>query len=186
MKRMSFYLFVFLFIIAGCSNENAGNTLVEMEQAGTETVKHTIKMPKEMPSTFKFMVRFGYGTVNKNEINTFQGTITKDLIANGTATMPMKFTKEELRIIYNKMKEINIMDEKELEPAKQSCQRSPYNEDIWEININGETKTLIWTDKYCAGTTDTQQLLELRQFVQQMVEGKEEYKKMPESEGGYE
>lgn len=183
MKRIGSLLFVILIIIVGCGKEPEMNavTSIEQESAGQQN-----KMPKEMPGTFDFMVRFGYGTVNKNEINTFQDTVTKDLIMNGTATAQITLSKEEMRSIYIKMREINIMGEKELGAANQTCERVPYSEDIWEVNINGETKTLTWTDRYCAQTSDMEQLLELRDFVEQIVKTKEEYKKLPESEGGYE
>ncbi|MGO4546103.1 hypothetical protein AB4Z29_15010 [Paenibacillus sp. 2TAB23] len=186
MKRISSYLFVFLFIIAGCSSEKELASVAVIDQEATNSVKQTIKMPKDMPSTFDFMVRYGYGTANKNEINTFQGTITKDLIANGTATTPMKFTKEELRSIYNKMREMDIMSEKKLETEVKGCETVPYNEDIWEVNVNGNTVTMSWTDRYCSQTVEAEQLLELRQFVELIVQERTEYQNLPESEGGYE
>lgn len=185
MKRIGILLFVFLFIIVGCGTEPEMNAATQVEQPENETVKQQNKMSKEMPGTFDFMVRFGYGTVNKNEINTFQDTVTKDLIMNGTASAQITLTKEEMRSIYNQMREINIMGEKVLAAANQTCERVPYSEDIWEININGETKTLTWTDRFCTQTSDMEQLLELRNFVDQIVKTKEEYKKLPESEGGY-
>ena len=172
MKRLCVLFAVLLFIITGC---------------GTETdSKESNSMPKEMPDMFDFIVRFGYGDVNKNEINTYQDTATKDLIAKGTATANITLTMEEMRSIYEKMREINIMGTKELVPAKMRCSQVPYSEDSWKININGETKTFTWSDENCEITDDAAQLLELRNFIQHIVAGKEAYKVLPESEGGYE
>ncbi|MDQ0916328.1 hypothetical protein [Paenibacillus sp. V4I5] len=78
-------------------------------------------MPKEMPNNFDFMVRFGYGEVTKNEINTYQDTVTKDLIINGNAIANITFTMEEMRSIYEKMREINIMGTKELVHTNMNC-----------------------------------------------------------------
>ncbi|OMF36939.1 hypothetical protein BK133_08480 [Paenibacillus sp. FSL H8-0548] len=184
MKRLYSFIFVLLLITAGCSTEkNIKIESTRIQKPSKAAEQNT--MPKTMPNAFNFMVRYGYGTVNKNEINTFQGTATKDLIMNGTASAKIAFTKEEMISIYEKMREINIMAMKELEPAVKGCERVPYSEDTWEININGETKTFTWTDKYCELSEDAERVLELREYIQSIVEAKQEYINLPESEGGY-
>lgn len=105
---------------------------------------------------------------------------------NGTATAKITITTEEMRSIYEKMREINIMGTKELAPATINCAREPNGEDSWEISLNGETKTFTWSDKYCDPSSDAKQLLELRIFIQDIVAGKEAYDKLPKTEGGYE
>lgn len=167
MSRNSFLILIFLLIMTGCEKalEN--------------------KMPEEMPSVFSFSVRFGYGEVNKNEINTFQNTFTKDLIMNGTATTEIIFTKDEMRSIYEEMREVNIMGAKDLVPSNNNCSRKPFSEDSWELLINGQTKTFSWSDKYCEPTSDAKQLLELRKYIQKIVESKEAYLLMPKAKGGY-
>ncbi|AJS58615.1 hypothetical protein [Paenibacillus sp. IHBB 10380] len=169
MKRLCSLLFVLLFIITGC---------------GTET-KQQNKMPKVLPEDFDFMVSFGYGEVTKNEINTYQDTVVKDLIMNGTTTANITFTMEEMRSIYEKMREINIMGTKVLLPTNQNCSQKPYNKDSWKISVDGETKNFTWSDKNCDVTSDAQQLLELRTFIQNIVAGKDAYKELPQAEGGY-
>jgi hypothetical protein len=49
-------------------------------------------------------------------------------------------------------------------PADQSCDKTPYNEDSWQISMDGETKTFTWSDKNYEVTNDAKQLLELRTF----------------------
>lgn len=184
MKRLYAVLFALLLVTAGCEAKSNLNIESDTDQH-IETTTAPNKMPKDMPSTFNFMVRFGIGTVNKNEINTFQGTVTKDLIENGTASAKIKFTKEELSSIYLKMRDINIMAIQNLSPAVSGCERVPFSEDMWEISINGETNTFTWTDKHCNLTEEAEQVLELRKFIQDIVEEKPEYIKLPEAEGGY-
>ncbi|WP_219834008.1 hypothetical protein [Paenibacillus sp. R14(2021)] len=142
-------------------------------------------MPSEMPSNFDFTVTFGVGEVNKNEINTYDGTVTKDLITRGTATAQLALTLEEKRAIYAKMREVNIMGLQDLVPDNLNCDQTPYNEDSWQIRVNGETHTWTWSDRHCKVTKDAKQLLALRTFIQQMVENKEAYNALPEAEGGY-
>ncbi|GAA0342200.1 hypothetical protein GCM10008931_36980 [Oceanobacillus oncorhynchi subsp. oncorhynchi] len=50
-----------------------------------------------MPDDFDFSIQFGVG--KNNEINTFEGTVTKDLIENGTATAEISLTEEEMNQI---------------------------------------------------------------------------------------
>lgn len=55
-----------------------------------------------MPDDFNFSIHFG--VQKRNEINTFDGTVTKDLIADGTATTELTLTKDEMKDIYKKCK----------------------------------------------------------------------------------
>lgn len=162
------------------------------EEFNSETSKKvtntpTSKMPKDMPSDFDFSIQFG--VQKKNEINTFKGTVTKDLIADGTVTTELNLTKEEMEDIYEKMKEINIDETKKFtpEPINGSvCLQEPFGEDAWEIIINDETITQLFSGEYCEPTTDAKQLIELRDYVFNIIKSKGEYKSLPESNGGYE
>ncbi|MEK3715908.1 hypothetical protein [Paenibacillus sp. FSL R7-0333] len=142
-------------------------------------------MPEDMPEYFDFLVRYGYGEVSKNEINTYQDTLVKDLIVNGTATANITLTGEEMRSIYERMRGISIMSKMQLVPAKQSCSVVPYQEDSWRITVNGFTRNWSWSGENCELTEDAEKLLELRNFIADIVAGKEAYQELPEAEGGY-
>ena len=187
MNKVICTFIVIVFILTGCSTDSepiSDNTSIPKETVKQETNKQPIIMPQTMPNDFNFKVSYGYGEVRKNVIDTYTGTVKKDLIAKGTATADLSFTSEELRIIYYKMKNINIMGEKQL-IADSGCGRIPSNTDTWQVTVNGETATLTWTDNACSITKDAQQLLELRQYIQHIVALKESYKALPEAEGGY-
>lgn len=144
-------------------------------------------MPEDMPNDFGFSIQFGVR--KNNEINTFKGTVTKDLLADGTATAEVNLTDEELAAIYEKMKEINILETKNFIPDLIDgtiCVQEPYEEDEWKITINGETSTHSFSGTYCKLTNDAKQLLELRNDVFSMIKDKEEYVELPESKGEYE
>ncbi|ACT01139.1 hypothetical protein [Paenibacillus sp. JDR-2] len=152
--------------------------------AGCSKETQKLQMPENMPEDFRFSVSFGYGEVNKNEIDTYNGTVTKDLVTKGTASAALTFSKDELQSIYGKMKDIAILSEKRF-PQKGNCSQTPSSTDSWKITVNGETKTLSWTNEYCDVTKDAQDLLELRSYIQKIVEGKDTYKALPAAEGGY-
>lgn len=140
-------------------------------------------MPDEMPNDFEFSVQFGVGS--KNEINTFNNTVTKDLVVDGTITKKIPLTKEEIKSVYEKMKQINVLEPKKLEQKKKRCMQTPYSEDKWKIKLNGETITFYLSEEYCNYTNDAKQLIELRNYIFDIVLNKDEYKKLPEPSGGY-
>ncbi|QUG41219.1 hypothetical protein KD050_18360 [Psychrobacillus sp. INOP01] len=148
---------------------------------------NTQNMPIDMPSDFDFSIQFG--VQKKNEISTFEGTVTKDLIADGTATTEFILTEEEMKDIYEKMLEINIAEKKEFTPEPingTTCMAEPHGEDEWKIIINGETIRHLFSEEYCEPTNDAKQLIELRNYVFNIIKTKSEYKSLPESKGGYE
>lgn len=170
MKLRVYLLFLALLLI-GCESN-------EMSMESSNAV-----MPAEMPSDFDFKVQFG--VMKKNEINTFDNTITKDLIADGTVKVNLPLTLEEKTKIYEKMKEVNITEKKELIP-KTNCMKKPFSEDEWMITINGETINHYISEEYCDTTDDAKQLIELRNYIFTLVKSKEEYKSLPEANGWYE
>lgn len=140
-------------------------------------------MPEHMPEDFNFAIQFGIG--KKNEINTFENTVTKDLILDGTATTEINFTKEQMNNIYKKMKEINILETKKFTPKSDNCVQQPHGEDEWKIRIDGRMVTVFISGKYCTTTNDARQLIRLRDYIFNIVKNKPEYKQLPNSKGMY-
>lgn len=156
------------------------------EPSSNEISSAPESMPKNMPDDFNFSVQFG--VEKKNEINTFKGTVTKDLIEDGTATAEIIFTDEEMNEIYEEMKGVNILETKKFIPEPLDgtvCMQQPHGEDIWEITIKGETITHSYSEEYCEPTNDAQELMELRDYVFNIVKHRDEYKELPKSKGGY-
>ncbi|WP_341347925.1 hypothetical protein [Paenibacillus sp. FSL H3-0469] len=176
--RPIYYLLLAVLLLAGC-NTNKDT------QPNPEQPELLGEMPEEMPADFDFLVRYGYGEVTKNEINTYHNTVVKDLIMNGTATADITLTEDEMRSIYERMRDIRIMGKLELVPLKQSCAVVPYEEDSWRITVNGFTRNWSWSGENCELTEDAEQLLELRTFIAEIVAVKEEYQALPEADGGY-
>lgn len=144
-----------------------------------------IEMKEEMPSDFAFKVSYGYGETQKNSVNTFDQTVTKDLIAAGTASASLTLTEEELKTIYKRMYELNVPALTELAPRNTTCSQIPYEEDTWEIRMNGTTITRSWSSEHCKLTEDAEQLKLLRNEVMELIQEKPEYKQLPEAQGGY-
>jgi hypothetical protein len=179
MKKRSLLLTIFFItiVLAGCQSNGAE---VALSSGNPVTVQ---QLPEIMPSDFNFSIAFGVG--KRNEINTFDGTVTKDLISDGTKTVDLKFNDEEMSAIYVKMKEVKINETKEFVPAG-GCRREPYEEDEWKIKVDRETITLYISGEYCDPTYDAKQLIQLRNYIFSIVKGKDAYQSLPKPSGAYE
>jgi len=169
-------------ILGACTETTSENE----PSSSSKTHPSNQTMPDEMPDDFGFSVSFGYG--KKNEINTFKGTVTKDLIDDGIATIDLVLSDAELLEVYEKMKEIEVMQPKKFNPKPmtgESCEQEPYEEDEWEIMIDGETIEHYISGKYCEPTEDAKQFHALRNFVYNKIKNKDDYRELPEASGGY-
>jgi hypothetical protein len=182
-----FLLFLLVVLVLSACSPASTEPYKDNGKASNEDGLASKPMPKDMPEDFGFTVQFGVGKIN--EINTFKGTVTKDLISDGTATANVSLTDEEMILIYEQMKQNRMTKEKKLipEPVDGSiCMIEPYEEDEWEIILDGETITQSISGEYCDPTKDAKQLLALRDFVFSKIKSKEEYKNLPDAHGGYE
>lgn len=139
----------------------------------------TSSMPEQMTDDFGFSIQ--YGGDQKNEIDTFKGLVVKDLVENGTAEANITFSDKEMSEIYEKMKDINVLEKKKF---NSKCESEPYEETEWKIIIDSEIVTHSIRE-YCDPTSDAEQFLALRNYIFDKIKVKEEYIKLPESEGGY-
>src|SRR5699024_5424399 len=97
MNRLTVLLIVITIVLIGCIEGSPKNeTLFPPKDHPTART-----MPDEMPGDFGFSISFGYG--KRNEINTFNGRVTKDLIEDETITVDMALTDAEMLEVYEKM-----------------------------------------------------------------------------------
>lgn len=137
-------------------------------------------MTEQMPGDFAFSVHFG----GKNAIDSFRGIVVKDLISAGTAEASVTFTNEEMASIFEKMKEIDVLGPKNF-AGDSRCRRVPAGEDVWKIRINGKEKTIRVPLQHCETPKDAKRMIELRNWVLNIMKEKDGYKTLPEAEGGY-
>lgn len=168
------FLIIMSLMLPGCHSNDESNSPTHVESS---------VMPKKMPDDFAFSVSYGVGS--KNIIDTYKGTVVKDLIAAGTAEADVTFSKEEMETIYQRMLDIDVLGNKKF-IDKTNCLREPHGDDYWDIRVNGSKKDIHISDEYCELTEDAKQFIELRNFIIDIVEGKEEYIALPATEGGYE
>lgn len=185
MKKLLLFILA-TFILSACNQLTKNTNEVDVSRS-KETATTLQTLPEDIPNDFGFSIQFGVG--KNNEINTFEDTVTKDLITDGTAKATVTLTDKEMDEIYKKMKEVNIVENKTFIPEPINgtiCTQEPHEEDEWKITINGEIITHSFSETYCDPTNDAKQLIELRNYVFSLIRSKEEYIGLPESKGGYE
>lgn len=140
------------------------------------------------PSTFNLIFKYGVGA--KNELNTSQGTYTKDMVMDPSITVNLSLSKEELDRIYQKMIEINFFGYPDefsvsVSPGQSVGMVTPYCSYYFRIEYDSKVKELRWEDNIINEDKKAEKLRELITLIRDIIESKEEYKQLPPPRGGY-
>lgn len=146
----------------------------------------------KLPKDFNFILKYGVGA--KNIADTYKGSFEKDLISAGTAKARLNFTPDEMKQIYERMQTIDILSYPSIYSPPYEDNPKPGLIRIVEphmtydlrLNINGNIKEISWVDKNGSETANAKELRKLYNYIIELIESKEEYKRMPEAVGGYE
>jgi len=139
-----------------------------------------------------FDLIFKYGVGARNELNTFEGTYTKDMVIDPPITADLSLTQEELDGIYQRMLEINFFEYPDtfsvfVEAGEDVAYFTPFSTYYFKILYDSKIKELWWSDNIFKAEDDEKAngLRELIKFIREIVESKEEYKNLPPARGGY-
>ncbi len=134
-----------------------------------------------------FSIRYGIG--GRNELNTFNNTLTKDLILDGTVTVPFSLTAAELDSIKGTMEKISFFSYPDtfvvVSHDSLLAFVTPYNTYDFKVVSRGITKTLFWNDAIIANDTEAAKLRELIGVIRAIVESKPAYRQLPPARGVY-
>jgi hypothetical protein len=142
------------------------------------------------PSSSNFNLTFKYGIGAWNELNTSQGTYTKDMIMDPPITVNLSLSKEELDRIYQKMVEINFFGYPDkfsvsVSPGESVGMVTPYCSYYFKVEYDAKVKELSWKDNIINEDKKAEKLRELINLIRDIIESKEEYKQLPPPKGGY-
>lgn len=152
--------------------------------ACTSVVHPSMVYPEEMPDDFDFSVE--YGVEGKRKVDTFTDTVVKDLVMDGVVEANIALTDEEMQGIYGKMVAFDMMGKLDFEDDETSqCATEPEMRTEWIIHLDGELNIIRYAT-FCSETPDSQAIVELQDHIHEIVMAKEEYQKLPESNGYYE
>jgi hypothetical protein len=142
------------------------------------------------PAPSDFNLIFKYGVTARNELNTFNGTYTKDMVSDPSITVALSLTEEERDRIYQKMVEIDFFDYPDKfsvsVPAGEAFGMvTPYSSYYFKVEHDSKLKELWWEDKITNENDKADKLRELISFIGDIIESKEEYQKLPAPTSGY-
>ena len=137
--------------------------------------------PKPIPQSTIFNLIFKYGVGAKNELNTFAQTYTKDMVMDPSVTIKFKLTDNELAGIYQKLNDLKLFNES-TKPLEGNVMVTPCSSYYLKVQINSEQKELSWNN--CRGRI-SDKFQRFTNYIIQIIESKEEYKKLPTPQGGY-
>ena len=139
-------------------------------------------------SDFNFILK--YGITARNEINTFDGKFTKDMIADPPITIDLVLSGTEMDNIYQKMLDIDFFNYPEefkvIVPEGELISTvTPYSGYYFTVEYSSKVKELKWEDEITNPDIKADKLRELIKLIRDIIESKPEYKALPEPSGGY-
>ena len=142
------------------------------------------------PPQTGFNLIFKYGVGAKNELNTFEGTYTRDMVQDPSITVDLSLSQEELDMIYQKMIEIDFFDYPDkfsvpISPDGMVTSVTPYSSYYFKVEYDSKVKDLRWEAEIINKNEQADKLRELIKLIRDIIESREEYKKLPQPTSGY-
>jgi len=133
------------------------------------------------PANFNLIFKYGVGA--KNELNTFEQTYTKDMVMDPSITIKFKLSDSELAGIYQKINDLKLFDKnEELTEGDINTFVTPCSNYYLKVQIDSIQKELSLDD--CRGKVNDA-FQQFADYIISVIESKEEYKKLPDPNGGY-
>ena len=160
--RFAIYFVIFFFMMIGCS------TTTDTEKSHDEQFVE---------------VHLQYGFVD--EVNTFEGTFTKDLVMDGSITVGFWLSKEDQESIKELADQISFFSIPNNIPAMPGMAISPDpSPDRLRIRFGDLDNTVIWSYPEDPENTEFKKVIELSNHIMSIVRNSEKYKTLPEARGG--
>ena len=141
-------------------------------------------LPAEMPADFGFFLQYGEDFGPRDVLDTFAGTLTKDLVADGSVTVDLRLSPEELVRIYQRMVQIGIEDYQNRRLGVTSGGR--YGGTLWlRARAGGREFVISQMEIYVAPGPEQDPLLALVKEIRNTVQAREEYWTLPAARGTY-
>jgi hypothetical protein len=132
-----------------------------------------------------FNLIFKYGVGEKNELNTFRGTFTKDMVIDPSIKIRLTLSKQELAEIYQKMIEIDFFNLPESFPDRPDYFVTPRTDYYLKVQNGSLTKEVSWNTNSQLDADIDKNLHELVDLIGSIIEQKLEYKILPRPRGAY-
>lgn len=157
--------------------------LAFMLTACSESKTKNNQLPEKKPSDFYFVLNYGINA--KNQLDTQKGTYTKDMVTAPSVTTALKLSDKEVNEIYTSMRNINILSYPDNFNPKSNMGQKPFLTYSIKIIVNGKEKNIYWNDEFISSSKEAVNLRALFKRIHEIISSKEEYKKLPAPQGGY-
>ena len=142
------------------------------------------------PNQSDFNFIFKYSVQAGNELNTFKGTYTRDMVRGFDVTTRLTLTKDEMDQIQAKMTEIdffNYPDTFKVGPTADGMitMVTPYESYYFKVQVGTEIKELSWADEIQNPDPQADKLRELINLITSIIRSKPAYKALPQPRAGY-
>jgi hypothetical protein len=128
---------------------------------------------------------FKYGVGARNELNTFEGTYTKDMVMDNPITTRMILSQEELRQIQQKITEIDLFSFPDNFSINPSGEVTPQTDYYIKVQNGSQIKEISWNDNSLIESNMQNSLDQFVSYLVGIIEQKPEYKALPAARGGY-
>jgi len=155
-------------------------------EATTTPTTSGVQLLALQPADFGFVA--AYGAYGKNEIDTFNGTFSKDIVSQTkpNPTAELRLTSGELASLYQDLRTMRILDyPSNMDTTNTGVTASTPTSYRLDIRAGGIKKSISWEHGEFAGTPEAKALQDWFKKLQEMIEAKPEYQQMPPLEGGY-
>jgi hypothetical protein len=140
----------------------------------TETVAHE-------PQFVEVQLQYGF----QDEVDTFRGHLTKDLVMDGSITVPFWMSKENQESILLKAEELSFFQLLDRIPAREGVAVCPDpSPDLLRIRSGHQDKTVVWSYPLDPENTQASAVKELSGFIMEIVRQTDAYRRLPDARGG--
>ena len=128
-------------------------------------------------------IHLQYGFVD--ELNTFEGTFTKDLVMDGSITVEFWLSKEDQESIKELAEKLSFFSIPDTIPAIPGVGMDPDpSPDMLRIKSEDKDNTVVWSYPKDPANTNIEKLIELSEHIMSIVKESDTYKSLPEVRGG--
>lgn len=141
-----------------------------------------VESPKPDEQFVKLLFRYGFG----DTLDTFKGTYTKDLILDGSITVPFWLTKAEQDSVLTQLEQADFFNLPDTIPSLQGVVVQPDpGLQLLRVQLEGRIKTVVWFSPIDQELKAGQRILRLFKSIETIIQAKPEYKTLPPTRGGY-
>ena len=147
-------------------------------------IRPHIEMRKHSREGFGFVMESAYG----ERMDTFAGTITKDMVGDPDTTIAVRFRESDLDSIYRMVIETRFFDLPGPHPSYDTIYVMPHTQMTLLVQAGSVRKELSWD----TGRVDVhnlsdewKRLFDLMREIQRIQESYPEYRALPTPRGGY-